>query len=204
MPISIKVSNTWRNLAQAHVKVSNSWRPCVNIHVNVNGTWKSLYHYWWDTGSWSTCSAKCGGGTQTRSVTCIREHTKDSRKGSNWKSMDDSFCTKNGLSKPSTSQTCNTQGCTKKCKYYANGAIYNCGNSYWEVFIPHNGPESVRMSWSDVDKDCSTTEEAYSSGLVNSIVKNGYVYSPGEIVIPRAYGMMGDSRIICKICRIAA
>tara|TARA_R110000868_G_scaffold218576_2_gene469363 strand:- start:285392 stop:287203 length:1812 start_codon:yes stop_codon:yes gene_type:complete len=45
----------------------------------------------WTTGAWSTCDATCGGGTQTRSVTC-------------------GFDTCTGT-KPATSQTCNTQAC---------------------------------------------------------------------------------------------
>jgi hypothetical protein len=46
----------------------------------------------WQTGSWSGCSKSCGGGTQTRSVTCKANH----------------FCPG---AKPATSRSCNTHAC---------------------------------------------------------------------------------------------
>ncbi|XRB04552.1 TNFR-Cys domain-containing protein [Pycnococcus provasolii] len=55
--------------------------------------------YSYTTGSWSSCSASCGGGTQTRSVACKR---------SDGQSVSDSYCSE---SLPSTSQSCNTQAC---------------------------------------------------------------------------------------------
>mmetsp|Transcript_12066 Transcript_12066/g.31918 ORF Transcript_12066/g.31918 Transcript_12066/m.31918 type:complete len:850 (-) Transcript_12066:153-2702(-) len=55
--------------------------------------------YSYTTGSWSSCSASCGGGTQTRSVACKR---------SDGQSVSDSYCSE---SKPSTSQSCNAQAC---------------------------------------------------------------------------------------------
>lgn len=56
--------------------------------------------YAWVTGRFSTCSASCGGGTQTRSVTCA------SASGG---AVADTLCS--GV-RPDTTQTCNATPCT--------------------------------------------------------------------------------------------
>ena len=55
--------------------------------------------YSWQSGSWGSCSKSCGGGTQTRSVSCKR---------SDGQTVSASYCSG---SKPATSQSCNTQAC---------------------------------------------------------------------------------------------
>tara|TARA_Y100001960_G_scaffold143797_1_gene152223 strand:+ start:573 stop:1526 length:954 start_codon:yes stop_codon:yes gene_type:complete len=62
----------------------------------------------WQVGNWSVCSKTCGGGTQTRSVLCPSGYV----------------CTG---TKPTTSQTCNTQSCVYR--WYRNGgkSRYTCG-----------------------------------------------------------------------------
>jgi uncharacterized repeat protein (TIGR02543 family) len=63
----------------------------------------ALYAQWaantysWNVGSWSTCAATCGSGTQTRTVEC------QDQSGT---AATDSFCT---AQKPVTSQACDTQ-----------------------------------------------------------------------------------------------
>lgn len=77
----------------------------------------------WSTGSWGSCSASCGGGTQTRSVTC----PFDSCTGS----------------QPVASQSCNTQACapalTWKLEARPDGYNYEwsqCqdqGSNHWKL-----------------------------------------------------------------------
>jgi len=52
--------------------------------------------YVWNTGSWGSCSAPCGSGSQTRSVTCKRSH--------DGAVVDNSYC--NPSTKPATTQSC--------------------------------------------------------------------------------------------------
>jgi hypothetical protein len=88
----------------------------------------------WQTGSWSTCNKPCGGGTQTRSVTC--------------QTTTDSNC---AGTKPATSQSCNTQACPtpptelqfgrSTRKQYPVGKCSddcgpNCSNSRWSIVSP--------------------------------------------------------------------
>lgn len=55
--------------------------------------------YDWNTGGYGTCSATCGGGTQTRTVVC---------QDNSGNVVDDSYCTE---AKPAVSQDCGTQLC---------------------------------------------------------------------------------------------
>tara|TARA_Y100001960_G_C14773763_1_gene881706 strand:- start:3020 stop:4597 length:1578 start_codon:yes stop_codon:yes gene_type:complete len=67
----------------------------------------------WTVGSWGACSKTCGGGTQTRSVTCSSGYR----------------CT--GV-KPATSQACNTTACVAGCSAYTKSITY-CSKNHGTV-----------------------------------------------------------------------
>jgi len=86
-----QLSSSWDgNVVQDYLSTVNSY--CQEA--------ADMVVYTWSEQSWSTCSASCGGGTQTRTVTC------QSNAGV---TASDSQCFG---SKPSTTQSCNTQPCT--------------------------------------------------------------------------------------------
>lgn len=66
----------------------------------VNYMYCNPYTYSWNTGTFGACSETCGGGTQTRTVTCQR---------SDGTTVADSYCSG---TRPTTSQSCNTQACS--------------------------------------------------------------------------------------------
>lgn len=113
MPAHVRVSGVWRKTL-ASVRVAGAWRSAPQIYVKIGGVWRALYSYYWWLGGWGGCSASCGGGTQTRIVTCARNDGV---------TVNDAVCLKLVGAKPATSQACNTQTCIS-CKYDA-------------VFYPH-------------------------------------------------------------------
>ena len=80
---------------------------CSNYVSNCPITYSSITYscvypttsYAWATSQWGSCTSSCGGGTQTRTVQC---KTSDSQAFT----VSSALCTP---TKPSTSQTCNTQ-----------------------------------------------------------------------------------------------
>ena len=120
MPVSANVGGSWKNQKSRWVNVGGTWKEVVNTWVNVSGSWKKAYTYSYATSNWGACSKNCGTGTQTRTVTCKR---------SDGTTVTDSYCTAYGLTKPGTSQNCNTTAC------YAGGAFYSTST----FTAPHAG-----------------------------------------------------------------
>lgn len=101
MPLLVNKNGTWTKV-KPYLKVNDTWRLVTNIYVNINDTWRPLWSYRWEVGNWGGCSVSCGGGTQTRSVTC---------KSSDGSTYQDQMCLQFVGAKPVTSQVCNTQSC---------------------------------------------------------------------------------------------
>jgi len=150
---SIKVGTSWRTINGVNAKVGSSWKSVKQAYVKVGSTWRKAYEaytYSWSIGSYGSCSASCGGGTQTRSVVCKR---------SDGATVADSHCSG---SKPGTTRSCNTQSC-KTCKY-------EYGKYYWDLYWPE---ERSAIKWNNVlIADFAGVERV-------SYSKGGYLYTIG-------------------------
>ena len=120
MPVFARVGGVWKKQNYTYVKVSGAWKTAVNTWVKVSGVWKRAYTYSYSYSGWTACTAKCGGGTQTRTASCRR---------SDGVTVSDAFCTASGVSKGALSQACNTQACYGGGTYTSNATFT----------APHNG-----------------------------------------------------------------
>lgn len=101
MSLFYKISNTWKQSSIFYKLNSTTWKEAKNIWYKTTSGWKPVWEYSWLAGAWSACSMPCGGGIQTRTVTCKRNDGLNKA---------DIFC--NALtSKPAGQQPCNTQAC---------------------------------------------------------------------------------------------
>ena len=105
------------------------------------------YTYSWYYSSWSTCSVSCGGGTQTRTVYCKRND------GTNMGATCDVYLGCECSTKPSTSQSCNTQDCpTYTYSWYTGSCSVSCGGGTRTVYCKRS--DNVQVS----DSYCSGTK----------------------------------------------
>ena len=162
--IKYNLSGTWKTVKTVQANVSGTWKTVGQIYVNVSGTWKSIWSYSWSTGSWGSCSATCGNGTQTRTVTCKRNDGQ---------SMADSLCTKYVGTKPSTSQSCNLGACEEcGCSSTTCATVVGVGQSAGCLSgVPrsmwvYNGVAIINA--------CGGPSPVPSVG--NTYTKDGYIY----------------------------
>ncbi len=98
-PVECRNSNTGEVVSES--LCDQSLRPSTTLTCSQNNC--STYN--WVTGDYSTCSKTCGGGTQSRSLGCIR--SSDSIYVAH------TLCDAN--SRPETQRECNTQACAPTC-----------------------------------------------------------------------------------------
>ena len=161
--IQYNLTGTWKTVKAVQARVSGVWKDVGQIYINIKGTWKPVWSYSWNTGNWGSCSASCGNGTQTRTVTCKRNDGQ---------TVADSLCTKYVGTKPATSQTCNLGAC-EECKCEDGKYGYGAVGTGMVVNCPV-GPRVVwywagTTLWSGCVADANPPE---------SLTSNGYIYYP--------------------------
>lgn len=108
MSLHLNISGAWRECNEVYVNINGTWQRVIQIYVNISGSWRPIWTFEWVLGQWSTCTAECGGGTQTRTVTCQQEGI----------TYADALCTALVGAKPPTSQTCNSHSCANYCRFW--------------------------------------------------------------------------------------
>ena len=109
------------------------------------------YNYAWYTGTWSTCNADCGSGTQTRIVEC---RNTVGVTVNNW------HCSG---TMPPASQSCNTQACTNYSWSTGNwGTCYN-GQQTRSVICQNSSGQNV------ADYYCNSTKPTTTQSCMNTI-----------------------------------
>jgi hypothetical protein len=108
MALFVKAQDNTYDKCNAYVKTPTGWKEIKNIYVKTLTGWKPIWTYIWKMDVWSACSAPCGGGTQIRTVTCVRNDNVTKQ---------DIFCSHLG-NKPIVMQVCNTQSCAPTELYF--------------------------------------------------------------------------------------
>lgn len=76
MPVYAAFVNKWVHTHKyIYNRGLNVWYPRINewIYNKEENKWYRTYKYEWEPSTWNTCTEECGGGTQTRTMKCIRK-----------------------------------------------------------------------------------------------------------------------------------
>lgn len=106
------------------------------------------YAFEWVVGSWGACSASCGGGSQTRTVQCVREDDVV---------VDDSLCPD---PRPGTSQGCNSQPCCSTDSLVYGQRCDGDAQVQWVDFNTNTGSSADRAA-------CAQACSNWASGQLN-------------------------------------
>lgn len=123
--------------------------------------------YQWVSGDWWTCSASCGGGTQSRSVYC--------RRVEDLSTVSDVFC--NSGTKPASTQTCNTTKCRSTCTHG-----YDASGFRW--------PDTATGTWEECYDLCESLGSAWAKWHYNPAYGNYPLCD-----CPGAMSMTGDPSV---------
>jgi len=173
-------------------------------------------NYVWNTGSWGSCSAPCGSGSQTRSVTCTRSH--------DGAVVDNSYC--NPSTKPATTQSCSvscsftygswgscsapcgsgTQTRSAVCKNQFGTTISNsyCGTPVTSQSCSVSCSFSYG-SWGSCSAPCGSGSQTRSASCINQFgttISNSYCGTPSTsqscyISCSFSYGSWGSCSAYC-------
>lgn len=99
------------------------------------------FTYAWQAGSWSDCSASCGGGSQSRSVACVRSDGIE---------VDVSLC--DAPLRPADSQSCNTDPC---CATEALAHEWHCEGTERAQWFPYGENSGSAADQAACAEDCT-------------------------------------------------
>ena len=123
----ISIGEYYGKYKQNNSRIATSGKLTMN---NLRGTGLPIHQSWGSYGSWGSCSASCGGGTQTQSRSCngTAEYGGDSCSGSSI-----------------NTQSCNTHSCVGLVEYWqGQGWPGHCG---WSTTPTYCARAPVGPSW---------------------------------------------------------
>ena len=149
---------------------------------------QACYTYSWQSGSWSTCSKTCGGGTKTRTVTCKRNDGT---------TVSSTYCSG---TKPATSETCNTQSCVSYSwytgSYGACSTTCGTGSKTRTVYCKKSDGSAVYDSYCSGTKPTTwimCTDNSNCADCTNKTRTLGPMAGSGSCTVSFGTGDIGDT-----------